>query len=179
MKCLPQVLLLIVCLAQGACLNTNSPRQGPAKPLFGPAPSAELILLVTPIRVKEFKIDSKVDAIDGALGKSAMPSNVVLFRIEGTLEGEFTKTRLAEPSALEQAVDAAKGMDILKIATADFKRPGGETSRGWISVAVGDIQKTFGMSSRENPGEVRYKLYLNRDTKRSDSYILVKVQPAR
>jgi hypothetical protein len=177
-KSLPIVLLITVCLAHGACLNTSSPRRGPAKPLFGPEPSAELILLVTPIRVKEFKTDSEVDAIDGSLGKSEMPSEVVLFRIERTIAGEFTKTRLAEPSALSQAMDAAKGMDILKIVTADFKRPEGEISQGWISVAVGDIQKTFGIASRENPGDVRYKLYLNRDASRSDSYILVKVLPA-
>lgn len=133
-----------------------------------------MILEVTPISVKYFGIDSSVDAIEEGPEKISATSDVVLFKIEKCLRGEFTRVMTAGSSKMDQAQEAFKNQEYLKILIMDFQQNKEMTQKGWVSVAVNDIGRTFEMTDRAHPGDGRYRIYLNRVPQRTDSYVMVK-----
>ncbi len=138
-----------------------------------------MVLEVTPLRVKAFEIGSAVDAIQGPPDKPYTVSAVILFRIERTLRGEFTVVHGATPSLFEQisdSVDEHSASSIVKLLTMNFERPGDPVQKGWVTVAVEDPEKTFGIGDWENPGDGRFRLSLNRAPQSADSYILADAQ---
>jgi hypothetical protein len=155
-------------------LQSTAPRQGPAKPLFSLGTPADVILEVTPISVKYFGIDSSVDAIEEGHGKISETADVVLFSIEKCLRGEFTRVSTGGSSKMDQAQEAFKNQEYLKILIMDFQQNKEMTQKGWISVAVNNSEKTFAIKDRSHPGNGRYRLYLNRVPQRSDSYVMIK-----
>ncbi len=97
----------------------------------------------------------------------------VLFHIDKVVKGEFSKSKLGGPSALEQAKDAAKNKEILKLLTLDFSNPEDEVDKELLSVAVYDPETSFGINASDSPSKTKHKLYLKRMDEDADSFILI------
>lgn len=134
----------------------------------------DVVLNVTPLRVKPLKGSKGMDALEKPpeeLGPSAM---VVVFRINRVLRGELNTIKPKQLSLWDQAKDAADDKNILKLATMDFKKPEEEIPKEWFSMVVADPWVSFGMKEGEESPKQRYRISLARVHKNPDSYLLVK-----
>lgn len=129
-----------------------------------------------PIRVKAIEPDSVVDAIEAGSEGMVDPQAIILFKIDRVLEGRFTQLQTGGPSRLEQAKEATRRRRFFQLLTLDFEDPDEETEKQWISIAVRDPLKSFGIESWENPEKNKYEIYLRRLSAQADSYIAVKAQ---
>ena len=147
----------------------------PKKPL-----KANVVLNVTPIRVKPLKGGKGVDALEKLpeeMGPSAM---IVVFRINRVLRGELAPIKTKELSLWDQAEDAADDKNILKLVTMDFHRPEEEgADRKSFSMIVADPYASFGIREGEESPKQHYKISLARVHKKPDSYLLVKNEKLR
>ena len=134
----------------------------------------DVILEATPFKVKGITSGSVVDVVEEGLDQVGFDSAVVSFKIEKVLRGEFTKVKFAGPSRFQQMKDAARDRDFWKIIKSDFSDPNELVDQKLISIAVQDPVKTFGFNSWSDPGNKRYKLYLQRVAKQANTYVLVK-----
>jgi len=135
---------------------------------------ANVVLDVTPIRVKPLKEGKGVDALEKPpeeMGPSAM---IVVFRINRVLRGELATMKPLNLSLLDQAKDAANDKNILKLVTMDFKRPEEEIQKESFSMVVRDPYASFGIREGEESSKERYKISLARVRRSPDSYLLVK-----
>lgn len=136
---------------------------------------ADVVLDVTPIRVKPLKEGKGVDALEKSpeeVGPSAM---IVIFRINRVLRGELAPLKTKELSLWEQAKEAADDKNILKLVTMDFHRPEEEgLEKKLFSMVVVDPYASFGIRESEEPPKQRYKISLARVHKDPDSYLLIK-----
>lgn len=134
----------------------------------------DVVLNVTPLRVKPLKGSKGMDALEKPpeeLGPSAM---VVVFRINRVLRGELNTIKPKQLSLWDQAKDAADDKNILKLATMDFKKPEEEIPKEWFSMVVADPWVSFGMKEGEESPKQRYRISLARVHENPDSYLLVK-----
>jgi hypothetical protein len=158
--------LLSPSISRGA-ENTLSDTNKPTK--------SNVVLDVTPIRVKPLKEGKGVDALEkppGEMGPSAM---IVVFRINRIVRGELAPLKTKELSVWDQAKDAADDKNILKLVTMDFHRPEEEgVERTSFSMVVADPYASFGIREGEDPPKQRYRISLARTHKKPDSYLLVK-----
>jgi len=136
---------------------------------------ADVVLDVTPIRVKPLKESKGVDALEKSpeeMGPSAM---IVVFRINRILRGELAPLKIKELSLWDQAKDAADDKNILKLITMDFHRPDeGGVEKQSLSMVVADPYASFGIKEGEESPKQRYKISLARVHKNPDSYLLTK-----
>jgi hypothetical protein len=161
-------------LCQSAFLNAETEPavilSVPKKPL-----KTDVVLNVTPIRVKPLKAGKGVDALEKLpeeLGPSAM---IVVFRINRVLRGELAAIKTEHLSLLDQVKDAAGDKNVLKLITMDFHRPEEESAgRTAFSMVVANPYASFGIKEGAESSEQRYKISLARVHKNPDSYLLVK-----
>ncbi len=134
-----------------------------------------VVLDVTPIRVKPLKAGKGVDALEKLpeeLGSAAM---IVVFRINRILRGELAAIKTKELSLLDQAKDAVDEKNVLKLITMDFHRPEeGGADRTSFSMVVADPYASFGIKEGKESPKQRYRISLARVHKNPDSYLLVK-----
>ncbi|MFZ5802886.1 MAG: hypothetical protein ACOY3K_07270 [Candidatus Omnitrophota bacterium] len=133
---------------------------------------ADVALKVQPILIRVVVPGITVDAVPLSAGNEPM-RYAVLFAIERVTKGEFTQERSGGPSKFDQAAEALSKRQILKILTMDFSDPAKLVEKGWISVAVHDPEKTFGLKITEEEPEGRYTLYLKRTPEQENSFFLL------
>jgi len=142
----------------------------PNKPL-----KVNVVLDVTPIRVKSLKEGKGVDALEKLPEEMGPTTRIVVFRINRVMRGELATIKTKELSLWDQAKDAAGDKNILKLITMDFHRPEGEgAERKSFSMAVLDPYASFGIREGEDTPKQRYKISLALIHKNPDSYLLVK-----
>lgn len=134
---------------------------------------ADIVLQVTPVRVKPIQSGSSVDVIENAQEHGSWPTAVGVFRVERVLKGEFNRAPVGGDSKFEQLKAAGKKKDLLKILTMDTYDPNELRDQEWVSVAVFNPFETFGIKDWENPEGGKGKLYLKRTPGQKDSYILM------
>ncbi len=136
---------------------------------------ADVVLDVTPIRVKPLKEGGGVDVLEKSpeeMGSSAM---VVVFRINRVVRGELAPIKTKELSVLDQMKDAADEKEFLKLVTMDFHRPEEEgADKESLSMIVTDPHASFGIREGEVSTKQRYRISLARVHQNPDSYLLVK-----
>jgi hypothetical protein len=136
---------------------------------------ADVVLNVTPIRVKPLKEGKGVDALEKLPEEMGSSTMIVVFRINRVLLGELAPIKTKELSLWDQAKDAAGDKNILKLITMDFHRPEEEgTSRTSFSMVIADPYASFGIREGEESPKQHYKISLARVHKKPDSYLLVK-----
>ena len=151
--------------------ETISP--GSNKPL-----KTNVVLDVTPIRVKPLKDSKGVDALEKLPEEMDPSARVVIFRINRVLRGELAPIKTNELSLLDQAKDAAEDKNILKLLTMDFHKPEEDgAEKKSFSMIVSDPFASFGIKEGEESPKQRYRISFARVHKKPDSYILVKSEP--
>ena len=134
---------------------------------------ADVVLRVTPVRVKAIQPGSSVDVIESTPDTASWPTAVGVFRVERVLKGEFNRVPVGGASPFEQLVEAGKKKEFLKLLTLDTHDPNELRDQEWVSVAVFNPFETFGIKDWENPEGGKGKLYLKRSPDRKDSYIFM------
>lgn len=137
------------------------------------AARADVILEVSPIGVSSLSGSSSVDVLGQDPQSFDEKAAVVQFKIEQVKKGEFTKVKAGGPSKFEQAKQAAKEGQVLKLLTLDFENPEDVSEKPWVTVAVANPFESFKILNWDNPGKQRYRLYLKREEARADSYRLL------
>ena len=143
------------------------------------AKGADVVLEVTPIIVKEFEIGDVVDVIEGNPDRAELSLWTVQFRIEDELRGKFTRVEIGGASKLDQAVEAAEGKDLFKILTLDFQDPKEKILKPWLTVAVVDPYKTFGLKPGSDFSDEKYKIYLKKDEANPQAFYLLEAKKIR
>ena len=162
-------LLLFVLWCPNAYSKTNETFSTSNKPL-----KANIVLDVTPVRVKPLKQGKTVDALERSPEEMGSAAMVVVFRINRVLRGDLKPVKVNELSTWDQAKDAADDKNILKLITMDFKRPEEAIPKEWFSMIVSDPVASFGIKEGEETSKQRYRISLARVHKNPDSYLLIK-----
>lgn len=139
---------------------------------------ADVVLHVTPMRVRPIDRGASVDAVEGDLSRLPFAEAVVSFKVERVMKGQWT-TKLGGAGHLDQMSEAVRKKEVLKILTLDFTDPNEQVDKGWISVAVEDPGKTFGINHWDAPETRGLKLYFKRLPDDKDSLILTGVIPLK
>lgn len=134
----------------------------------------DVVLNVTPLRVKPLKDSKGMDALEKPPEEMGSSARVVVFRINRVLRGELKTVKPKQLSLWDQAKDAADDKNILKLVTMDFKRPEEEIQKESFSMVVVDPYASFGIKEGEESPKQRYRISLARVHKNPDSYLLVK-----
>ncbi|HTL47830.1 MAG TPA: hypothetical protein VL688_07180 [Verrucomicrobiae bacterium] len=134
----------------------------------------DAVLRVTPIRVKPIEKGASIDAIEQKLENEGWPTAVVVFRVDKVVSGEFNKVKVRNASRWDQAREAGKNKNILKILTLDFDKPEEIQDQEWISVAVTNPIESFGIHSWEQPEKKSGRIYLKRVPEQPGTFVMVK-----
>jgi hypothetical protein len=161
--------ILAILVLLGGC--AVSEKGGPARNEY------DVALLATPLSGKELQSGAVIDAIENTPNALQNARFVISFRIDRVLIGELPKEKVGGRSRWDQAVEAAAEKKIMKFLTLDFKNPNEEIDKLWFRVAVQDPGATFGINDWHQPAQGRYKLYLKRMPKQTNSYVLVHCLP--
>ncbi|MCB9799708.1 MAG: hypothetical protein H6757_02980 [Candidatus Omnitrophica bacterium] len=137
--------------------------------------SSDVILTAEPIKVTAIRVGQTIDAIEGSPEEIGLAQAVVLFRIERVLKGDFTKVKTGGASVTQQALQAIKQKEILKVLTLDFKDPDEIIQKEWLSIAVRDPEILFLIPVRmwDSPRPEKFKLYLKRMPEDPSSYLFL------
>ena len=140
----------------------------------------DVVLLAVPIALRSFTPGTAVDALEKSPEEMGPGWKVVVFRIERVARGEFKVLKgKADPSAWEQAQDAAKDKNILKLVTMDFQRPDeSPAQKPCFSMAVTDPFASFGIKEGEMLSKQRFRIALALVQKNPSSYVMVKYDKA-
>jgi|GEM_PF-2882127 len=131
--------------------------------------TSELILYARLFKLEAFKPEDVLDALDDGSAQGAMPSATATFLIKSVAKGELPLMKSAQPpSGWDQAKDAAKDKDILKIITMDFEKPDveHEDKPQWFVVGVQSPLEIFKVVSWSDLPAKRYRLVFE---KKSDA----------
>jgi len=154
----------------------------PFCPAFAAAPpnpkalfkTADVVLEVIPIKAHPVDRGTSVDAIEGTdTTHFALAEAMVTFKIRRILKGKWERVKVGGPGRFAQASKAMKKKDYLKILTLNFSDPNKEIDKEWVSVAVEDPGKSFGIRSWDAPESRRCKIYLKTIPHRTDSYVMI------
>ncbi len=170
MKKLRWVVLFSISLLISACAS-----RPPLVGLEGEAlkrKDYDVVLRVTPIKVKPLLMNTPVDAIEGGAENIQIFDKLVNFKVNDVLLGEYVMIKRGGASRFEQMKDLQQEKNFLKMLTLDYEDPNEEMMKPWISVAVKDPSERFGIENWENPQQVAYRLYLKRTKNEKDSFIL-------
>ncbi len=165
--------IVFLLLASGAVFAAEEPVN--PKVLFK---AADVVLEVIPIKARPVNAGTVVDAVEGDASHMAVAEAMVTFKIRRVLKGKWDRIKAGGPSRLEQAHKALKDKNYAEILTLHFSDPNREIDKEWVSVAVEDPGKSFGITSWEDPEPKRSKIYLQRIPNRPDSYLLIGAVPA-
>lgn len=137
---------------------------------------ADVVLTAAPIRVKMFEAGMAADVIEGDPSQLGFVKTLVVFRVNEVLRGKLPMAARGGQSKGEQAVQAVRKKEILKLLTLDFEDPDVLVPKGWLSVAVESPLKTFGILNWDDP-QPPQKIYLREVKEAPGSYILVRAEP--
>ena len=172
-KISPSILVLILMIALKPAPAAQAEKETGFKALDVNV-KADVVLDVTPIRVKPIKPGSVSDAIENLAGDLSGLSANVYFQIEDVVEGKLAPIRIEPPSKTSQMKDHFKNKEFLKIITDDTDTTTTEFDRQRFRVAVKDPWQSFGITSWEEPVQKKYRLFLKRYNKEDDTYILIR-----
>lgn len=139
---------------------------------------ADVVLEVIPLRARPMERGVSVDAVENDPTRLALAEAVVSFKIRRVLKGEWIKEKLGGPTRLEQLEKAARKKDYKKILSLNLSDPNQEIARGWLSIAVEDPGKTFGIDRWDSPEPVRLKVYFKRQPENKNSFVMIGVVPS-
>lgn len=167
---------LLFCLTEMQCISLADP--GPSDIASGQERAAkpDVVLFATPIAVRAPTSETAIDALERSPDVMGSTWKVVVFRIERVVKGNFKPLRVKKgPSAMDQAKEASKEKNILKLLTMDFERPD-ETPQGknCFSMAVVDPAASLGLQESETFPKQSYRISLSLIQKNPESYVLVK-----
>jgi len=139
------------------------------------AAGKDVVLLVTPLRVKPIEAGASLDAIEGMTPETLWPTAVAVFKVDRVLKGQFNRTRAGGPSEWQQLADHAKKKNVLGLLTLDTQDPDEMHDQEWVSVAVHNPFLAFGIREEDwmSPPEKKGKLYLKRVGETAGSFELV------
>jgi len=138
---------------------------------------ADVVLDVIPLKVRPISRGSSVDVIENDVSRLPFVEAVVSFKLKRVLKGNWIKEKLGGPSRFAQMQTAAKNRNVFKMIGLDFTDPEEEVLKEWLSVAVEDPGKVFGINNWESPGSKRLKLYLKRQPENNNSFIMIGAVP--
>ena len=138
----------------------------------------DTVLRVVPVSVKPLGVTRTFDAIESGDEAIELFDKKVVFEIDEVLLGEYVKIKRGGPSKFEQMKESTEEKDFMKVLTLDYKDPEEEIDKKWISVAVKDPDKRFGIVDWNNPKKRKIKLYLQTTKANKDTYILKGVADA-
>ncbi|MBP9865453.1 MAG: hypothetical protein KBC91_03510 [Candidatus Omnitrophica bacterium] len=172
------VALLFLLLTSNFQLLTASESSVPApnpKALFK---QADVVLEVIPLRARPIERGVSVDAVESDPARLALAEAVVSFKIRRVLKGEWLKDRVGGPTRLEQLEKAVRKKDYTKILTLNLSDPNLVVAREWLSIAVEDPGKTFGIERWDSPDPTRLKVYFKRQAENKNSFVMIGVVPS-
>jgi hypothetical protein len=148
------------------------PPESPAAKIFGfGSKDYDVVLVASPVSIREVRPRESFDAIEET---QEPPQHIVSFKIERTLVGELAKEKRGGPSRIDQAREAAKKKEYLKLASLNFEDPDIEVEKEWFRIAVKNSGETFGVTPGGSIPGHRFKLYLKQVPKMPKTYFLVK-----
>lgn len=168
------LLLLLTSNVQLFAASKSSVAPNP-KALFK---QADVVLEVVPLRARPLERGVSVDAVENDPVRMALADSVVSFKIRRVLKGEWIKEKLGGPSRMEQASKAVHQKDYKKLFTLNFSNPEQEVKREWLSIAVEDPGKTFGIDQWDSPSPTRFKVYFKRQPDNKNSFVMLGVVPS-
>jgi len=139
---------------------------------------ADVVLEVIPLRARPIERGVSVDAVESAPERLALAEAVVSFKIRRVLKGEWLKDRVGGPTRLEQLEKAVRKKDYTKILTLNLSDPNQVVAREWLSIAVEDPGKTFGIERWDSPDPTRLKVYFKRQAENKNSFVMIGVVPS-
>lgn len=163
------IFMLLLSLAAISCTHAAKPD----------SPDYDVILTASPLSVKSIEPGVAVDAIEKGAIEDGSADKVVVFDIDAVKKGKFTKVREGGPSKMEQAKDALKEFDLLKVLALDFDDPDDWIEKRWLSIAVKNPNDSFGITDWDRPEGGRHKIYLKRLADDPDSYIMTASEPLK
>ena len=146
-----------------------------AKALFK---QADVVLEVIPLRARSLERGVSVDAVETDSTRQTLADAVVSFKIRRVLKGEWLKDKLGGPTRLEQMQKVVQKKDYKKILSLNLSDPNQEIAREWLSIAVEDPGKTFGIDHWAAPEPTRLKVYLKRRSENKNSFVMLGVVPS-
>lgn len=166
-------MLLILSVALSACAATDK--------LGWTHKTYDTALLATPITLKPLTGPVTVDAVEQDAAKAANAQAVLVFKIDRVLQGEMPSVKAGGPSKVDQAQQAYRDKEYLRLLTMDFEDPEREIPKEWISVAVEDPAAAFGIQPGENlDGTLRqYRIYLKKEKGKGRSFVFVRAKPKK
>lgn len=138
----------------------------------------DVVFRGTPISVREMKPGEPVDAVEGPLEDTG-PRQLVVFKIERVMMGEFAKQRRGGPSRFDQMSKAIKDKEALDLVSFNFKNPADMLDRDKIRIAVKDSGATFGLTPGQEMAYFEHKIYLKRISSSPEAFMFVKSVPVK
>lgn len=160
--------LTLCSVAEEAVLNS--------KTLFK---QADVVLEVIPLRARSLQRGASVDAVENDPARLALAEAVVSFKLRRILKGDWIKEKVGGPTRLQQLEKAARKKNYGKLFGLNFTDPNEEISREWVSIAVEDPGKTFGIDRWDSPEPTRLKVYFKRLPENKNSFVLIGVIPSK
>ena len=141
-----------------------------------PVNSYSTVIDAIPMGVKPIEAKAVTDAVAGTKEKVETPKAVVTFHVERVISGDFTERR-GGSSRLDQISDSVKDKDFF--GALNHKNPNERIPKEWVSVAVDDPGKWFGLDLGKTQGEQPFRLYLLKVKGKEGSYILTRAIPRK
>lgn len=138
----------------------------------------DVIFLGTPISVHGMKPGEPVDAIEGS-PEDGSARDLVVFKIERVILGEFATQRRGGPSRFEQMSTAMKNKEVMDVIGFNFKNPEDQIAREKIRIAVKNSGVTFGLTPGEDLAYFEHKIYLKRISSKPEVFVFIKSQPVK
>ncbi len=139
---------------------------------------ADVVMEVIPLRARPMERGAAVDAVENDPARLALAEAIVSFKIRRVLKGEWIKDRVGGPTRLQQLEKAVRKKDYTKILSLDLSDPNQVVAREWLSIAVEDPGKTFGIEHWDSPEPTRLKVYFKKQPENKNSFVLIGVVPA-
>lgn len=142
-------------------------------------PRADVVLLVAPVSVRFPEAGRTVDALEKQPEEMGASWQLVVFRIERVLKGNFKTFKAKEPSLWNQMKDAVDDKNIIKLVAMDFERPSDEpVEKNILSMAVVDPEASFGITGEALPQKQLFKIGLAMIQREPKSYVMVSNEKA-
>ena len=137
---------------------------------------ADVVLEVIPLRARPIESGASVDAVESDLSRLALAEAVVSFKVRRVLKGEWKKVKVGGPSRMDQMGEAVRKKDYKKMF--GITDPNQEVEKSWVSIAVEDPGKAFGINQWDAPEPSRMKVYFKRLPENKDSLVLIGTLPS-
>lgn len=112
-----------------------------------------------PFKAFPLEAGSGADAIEKT-GEEVRYNAIVLVSVERLLKGNLSVQAAPVPSKIDQTKDAFQKRQFLKVLTMDFDKPDEAREKPWLSIAVMNSRRTFGLAPGEEKEGRRYRIYL-------------------